>query len=175
MRWPYSVQAESSIPQHPLISPQTAAGRPRVFYGWWVVGATLVLLSLGGGTLDGRLYPVLCATSKRVRMEPDPARGGLLAKSSENGLFGPLEGWLADRFGPRRVASTGVLLMGFGFMVFSRVEVPLLFVIAFSLMAAGSSLAGFVPTFTAICWQPAKVAHFETREIMGWMEVWRAP
>ena len=25
------------------------------------------------------------------------------------------------------------------------------------------------------CWQPAKVAHFETREIMGWMEVWRAP
>ena len=22
------------------------------------------------------------------------------------------------------------------------------------------------------CWQPAKVAHFETREIMGWMEVW---
>ena len=27
-----------------------------------------------------------------------------------------------------------------------------------------------------ICWQPAaKVAHFETREIMGWMEVWRAP
>ena len=129
----------------------------------------------GRRTLDGRLYPVLCATSKRVRMEPDPARGGLLAKSSENGLFGPLEGWLADRFGPRRVASTGVLLMGFGFMVFSRVEVPLLFVIAFSLMAAGSSLAGFVPTFTAVCWQPAKVAHFETREIMGWMEVWRAP
>ena len=26
-----------------------------------------------------------------------------------------------------------------------------------------------------MCWQPAKVAHFETREIMGWMEVWRAP
>ena len=25
------------------------------------------------------------------------------------------------------------------------------------------------------CWQPAKVAHFETREIMGWMEVWRGP
>ena len=25
------------------------------------------------------------------------------------------------------------------------------------------------------CWQPAKVAHFETREIMGLMEVWRAP
>ena len=24
------------------------------------------------------------------------------------------------------------------------------------------------------CWQPAKVAHFETREIMGWMEVCRA-
>ena len=23
-----------------------------------------------------------------------------------------------------------------------------------------------------VCWQPAKVAHFETREIMGWMEVW---
>ena len=22
------------------------------------------------------------------------------------------------------------------------------------------------------CWQPAKVAHFETREIRGWMKVW---
>ena len=30
----------------------------------------------------------------------------------------------------------------------------------------------FAPMY---CWQPAKVAHFETREIMGWMEVWRAP
>ena len=25
------------------------------------------------------------------------------------------------------------------------------------------------------CWQPAKVAHFESREIRGCFEVWRAP
>ena len=25
------------------------------------------------------------------------------------------------------------------------------------------------------CWQPAKMAHFETREIKGCFEVWRAP
>ena len=25
------------------------------------------------------------------------------------------------------------------------------------------------------CWQPAKMAHFETREIRGCFEVWRAP
>ena len=37
---------------------------------------------------------------------------------------------------------------------------------------AGEQCVGFNHSH---CWQPAKVAHFETREIMGWMEVWRAP
>ena len=38
-----------------------------------------------------------------------------------------------------------------------------------------SALAGGDCIDDADCWQPAKVAHFDTREIMGWMEVWRAP
>ena len=141
---------EVGIPQRPPISPQMAAGRPRVFYGWWVVGASLVLLSLGSGLLTDAftLYFV------PLRREFGWSRTLLAAGSSlsrvKSGLFGPLEGWLTDRYGPRRVASTGVLLMGFGFVVFSRIESPLWFVIAFSLMAVGSSMSGFVPTFTAV-------------------------
>ena len=141
---------EVAIPQRPLKKPQTAVGRPRVFYGWWVVGASLVLLSLGSGLLTDAftLYFV------PLRTEFGWSRTLLAAGSSltrvKSGLFGPLEGWFADRFGPRRVALTGVLLMGLGFVVFSRVETSLEFVIAFSLMAVGSSLAGFVPTFTAV-------------------------
>ena len=28
------------------------------------------------------------------------------------------------------------------------------------------------PPWASTCWQPAKVAHFETREIVAWLEVW---
>ncbi len=39
----------------------------------------------------------------------------------ESGLFGPVEGWLVDRLGPRRLIFIGVPIMALGYVLLSRV------------------------------------------------------
>lgn len=62
----------------------------------------------------------------------------------EEGLLGPLQGWLVTRFGPRKVARLGVVLFGIGLMLFSTVNNLVLYYAVFMLMAIGTSMAGFV-------------------------------
>ena len=143
---------ESNIRKYPQLSPQTAPRRrrPRVFYGWWIVCSSLILQSLGSGLLNSAF------TLYFVPLQSEFGWSGALLAAGHSlgrflrGVLGPFEGWLTDRFGPRRVAGSGLLLFGFGFVIFSRVESPLSFIIALSLMAIGSDLSGFVPTFTAV-------------------------
>ncbi len=74
-------------------------------------------------------------------------------REAENGIMGPVQGWLLDRFGPRAVARTGVAVLGVGFMLFSRVNSPHTFFAAFFVMAVGASLAGYLTvTFAAVHW-----------------------
>jgi len=58
----------------------------------------------------------------------------------ESGVLGPLEGFLVDRMGPRRIMVIGVLLMGSGFILFSRVHSLLAFylVLLFGVILGGS-------------------------------------
>ncbi|WP_098502865.1 MFS transporter [Tepidiforma thermophila] len=65
----------------------------------------------------------------------------------------PLHGALLDRFGPRKVASAGVVILGLGFMLFSRVQEPWQFYAAFLVIAVGASMSGFLTaTFAAVHW-----------------------
>jgi MFS family permease len=67
----------------------------------------------------------------------------------ENGLLGPVQGWLIDRFGPRLSMRLGVIMLGLGFMVFSQIESLTGFYLAYLCMAIGSSLSGYFP-FTVV-------------------------
>jgi sugar phosphate permease len=68
----------------------------------------------------------------------------------EGGLLGPVQGWLLDRFGPRAVMRTGVVLLGAGFIFFSQVNSLTTFYLCFMLMAIGSGLGGFMSIVTTI-------------------------
>ena len=67
-----------------------------------------------------------------------------------NGVVGPGQGWLTDRFGPRAVIRVGLVLLAGGLMLFSRISelghlFPVLFVIA-----VGMSLGGFLSVMVAV-------------------------
>lgn len=62
-----------------------------------------------------------------------------------NGILAPFEGWLADRFGPRRLVLAGVVLFGTGFILFSTVHSIVTFFLSFALIAGGASLGGYLP------------------------------
>ena len=134
------------------------AGRQRstsrkIFYGWWIVAAGFGVQLVIGGLLNQAYgaYVVL------LRQEFGWSKTALAAAFSmarfENGLLGPLGGWLCDRFGPRTVMRIGLTLLGVGFMLFSQVDSLLTFYLAFFVMAVGSNLGGFLPlTVSVVNW-----------------------
>jgi MFS family permease len=69
---------------------------------------------------------------------------------AESGILGPVQGWLTDRFGPRALIRVGIVIFGFGFLLFSRIDGPVAFFATFFMMAVGSSLGGYLPISVAL-------------------------
>src|SRR5438128_1410961 len=69
---------------------------------------------------------------------------------AESGILGPVQGWLTDRFGPRALIRVGMTIFGVGFLLFSRIDGPVVFFLTFFMMALGSSLGGYLPVSVAI-------------------------
>jgi sugar phosphate permease len=77
----------------------------------------------------------------------------------EAAILGPLLGWIIDRFGAQGVIRTGVVVLGCGFMLLSRIETLAAFYGAFLVVALGSSLCGFMPlNISLIYWFERKRA-----------------
>jgi MFS family permease len=75
--------------------------------------------------------------------------GAFSMQQVENGLLGPVQGWLIERFGPRLSKRLGVVFLGAGFMAFSQIQSLTGSYVAYLFMAIGSSLSGYFP-FTVV-------------------------
>lgn len=137
----------------PILALMPTNPRPRIFYGWWIVAAGFANQLIAAALLQ-RSYGAYVAL---LRQEFGWSNAQLSAAYSmqqvENGILGPIQGWLVDRFGPRASMRTGMVLFGLGFIAFSRIETLPGFYAAFLMMAIGSSLAGFFPfTVSLVNW-----------------------
>ncbi|MDA1215247.1 MAG: MFS transporter [Chloroflexi bacterium] len=116
----------------------------RLYYGWWIVVATFVIQFMNASLL----FHSFGAYFEYLRTDLNASRAAISGAFSlarmEEGMLGPLQGWLVTRFGPKTVARVGVVLFGSGLMLFSRVDSVLLYYAVFLLMAVGTSMAGFV-------------------------------
>ena len=68
----------------------------------------------------------------------------------ESGLLGPIQGWLVDRFGPRKILTIGLVIFAIGFFLFSQVNSIPTYFLAFILIALGSSLGGWATLMVPI-------------------------
>ena len=68
----------------------------------------------------------------------------------ESGLIGPLEGYLVDRVGTRRMVFIGLVILGGAWLFFSRVENLWMFYLAYVLMATGQGLGSWIPLMTML-------------------------
>ena len=66
----------------------------------------------------------------------------------EGGLFGVLEGYLADRFGARRMVMVGLLALSAAFVFFAFTQNFYWFLLAFVLLSMGQGIGGWVPLMT---------------------------
>ena len=125
-------------------------GKRRVFYGWYLLAAGTAVLAIHGATFTYGLVAFFLPIATTLNI----SRGLLSTVFSftrlESGLLGPVEGYLIDRFGPRKMMLLGALLFGTGFFLLGLIESLMHFFLVFALIALGGSLAGFLPVATAV-------------------------
>ena len=64
--------------------------------------------------------------------------------------MGPIEGWLTDKLGTRRMVLIGFLILGVGFLIFWQVNSLWMFYLAFIVMALGQGLGSWLPMMTCM-------------------------
>ena len=68
----------------------------------------------------------------------------------EGGLMGPLEGYLTDKVGTRRMVFIGLVILGGGFLFFAQVQNLWMFYLAYVFMAMGQGLGSWIPLMTML-------------------------
>ena len=121
-----------------------------VFYGWWLVGAGAVMLSLMSLTIFHGLGTFLVALERQFGWSRTALSGAFVLARAEDAVIGPIEGFLIDRLGSRRMILIGYTIMGIGFVLFSRVESLWQFYLAFIVITLGAGLGGWLAMITVV-------------------------
>lgn len=122
----------------------------RIFYGWWIVAAAGGVQYLAGVLWMQSYGAYVVLLQDDFGWSKTMLAGAFALTRVESGILGPLQGWLADRFGPRVILRIGTVLFGIGFILFSRIDSVVTFYLTFVLIALGSSLGGFATLMIAL-------------------------
>ena len=122
----------------------------RVFYGWWIVTGGFSLQMIVGSLMIHSFTAYFPLLQTQFGWSRAVLSGAFALSRAESGILGPLQGWLIDKFGPRMMVRVGMLMFGAGFILFSQTDSVLDYYLTFALMAAGSSIAGFLTVATTV-------------------------
>jgi len=123
---------------------------PRVFYGWWMVAAGFGLEFLIGALMFHAYGAYAVLLREEFGWSKTLVSAAFSMARAESGILGPIQGWLTDRFGPRALIRTGMVVFALGLLFFSRIDGAVGFFVAFFMMAVGTSLGGYLPISVAI-------------------------
>ena len=120
-----------------------------VYYGWWLVGVSSFIRTSSVPLFHamGLWFVALEAQFGWSRTQLSLA---FAFTRVEGGLLGPVEGYLTDRVGTRRMVLIGMLILGAGFLLFGQVDRLWMFYLAFLIMALGQGLGGWLPITTML-------------------------
>lgn len=140
---PPPTQAASDVPAAP------AARRGRLFYGWWIVGAA-ALINGSGGALQWQGFTVLfLPVSESLGLGLGATALAFSLARAENGVIGPISGWLIDRYGVRPLMFGGTLVVGVGYIVLARANTFPMFLLIYVLVISIGASTAFMQGTTA--------------------------
>ena len=80
----------------------------QVYYGWWIVFASMIVLSVGAGFFWLGFGVFFLPLAQEFATNRTVLSGAMAIAQLEGGMLGPVDGYLVDRFGPRRMMLIGV-------------------------------------------------------------------
>ncbi|MFC1987495.1 MFS transporter [Chloroflexota bacterium] len=122
----------------------------KVFYGWYIVAACLLITLYTTGVVFYGFTAVFEPIAEEFGWSYAQISLATSIRGLEVGLLAPLMGFLADRWGPRRLIFGGSILVCAGLLILSRVSSLTMFYGTFALIAIGMSTCTNTVTLTAV-------------------------
>jgi len=122
----------------------------KVFYGWWIVFACFFIAFYIGGTGRYGFTAFFEPIAEEFSWSYTQISIAASLCSSGVGILAPFAGFLVDRFGPGRLIFCGTLMIGFGFIIVSRINSLTTFYGAFVIVALGLSVCSGTVLMTAV-------------------------
>jgi MFS family permease len=126
----------------------------RPFYGWYIVGICMLGAFLSSGTSQLFMSVMVQPMSEDLGWSRTAITGAIMIGSIAAGLLAPPIGFLADRYGPRRLTTVGALVMGGAYLLLANLselwQLYLVYVVGRAI--AASTVASVVPMTAATNW-----------------------
>ncbi|MGH7927081.1 MAG: MFS transporter [Candidatus Binatia bacterium] len=117
---------------------------PDLFYGWRMVGAAAALRVLASGLHSFGFTVFFLPLSQDLNLSRTSTSLAFSLARAEGAVEGPIVGHLLDRYGPKPIIITAVLLMGFGYMLLSTVDSYASFLIVYLGVISLAHAGGFM-------------------------------
>ena len=124
--------------------------KPRIFYGWWLVGITVFTMTILITPIFQGLGFFFVALEREFKWSRALLSLPFAMARVEGAILGPLEGYLTDTLGARRMILIGFAILGAGFVAFSLIQNMVAYYITFLVIFAGAGLGGFIPLIATI-------------------------
>ena len=121
-----------------------------IFSGWWMSGLAFLIMALGNVPLFQGMAVWNPVLRGRFGWTPDQLQWAFAFTRVEGGIMGPVEGILIERLGSRRMVLIGLLVLGGGFLLFSRIDELWHLYGVFFLMSLGAALGTWLPMMTVL-------------------------
>jgi MFS family permease len=116
----------------------------RIFYGWRMVGLVSAIRIIGGGLHQFGFTVFFLPISQDLGLSRAATSLAFSLSRAEGALEAPLVGYLIDRYGPRPILVTAVVLAGIGYILLSWVNSYTSFMIVYLGVICLAFVAGFI-------------------------------
>ena len=122
----------------------------RIYYGWWIVFACFFIALYVSSVVFFGVTAFFEPLVKEFGWSYTQISFATSLRGMEMGIFAPFIGFLVDRFGSRKLIFSGIVITGFGLILFAFTHSLPIFYASFILLAFGAGGCTSVVTMTAV-------------------------
>ena len=122
----------------------------QIFYGWYLVAVGVFLLSISSLGVFRGMSPLMPVLQKNFGWTRTQISLSSLLTRVEGAALGPIEGFLIDRIGARKMVLIGFSIMAVGFVLFSFIQNLWQFYAVFILINLGNGIGGWLAVVTIL-------------------------
>ncbi len=121
-----------------------------MFRGWVMVGLGALITALGTAPLFNGLPVFNPVLRNAFGWNAGQMSWAFAVTRVEGGILGPIEGFMIEALGPRRMVFIGMTIFGFGFVLFSQIQELWQLYAVFFILSVGATMGSWLPIMTMI-------------------------